>query len=101
MLQFLKNLYRKVLPKKYHFYRVRFIYRREMCSRDIFIIRNAQLGLSKQKDILKNREMKKLVTPLHKLQGVENHTLCNGVLVFQPLEYLGYFAPDKEDVEEY
>lgn len=79
---------------KYHWYEVRINYRKVRHGFVEFHY-NLQIGLSKQSDILKRRQVLTCDVPVHKRDGVKKSMLSNGILNYDVLCYLGYFAKDE------
>lgn len=87
MIKQLKKLLNIAQPVKYHWYELRFYYKKN--GKEILNFTN-QIGFVEQADVLKDREAKLVMKPLHKHPVFQPH-LCNGVLTVERLAYLGYF----------
>lgn len=77
-------------PKKYHWYGIRYIYKKNGIK--IFDFAN-EVGLVEQKTILNRRKIKKLAGPLYRVPNAKP-LLCNGNLDMEILCYLGYFSKE-------
>lgn len=75
--------------KTRYWYAVRFIYRNKKGEKVFDFV--TEVGLTKKRMILKHRETKKILLPVHKLTGVPKYLLCNGSVVVEIVTYLGWF----------
>lgn len=78
-----------VFSKKYYWYEVKFVYRDKRNSKIMFDWKT-QCGLKYQDTSLNKREIKKIVSPLHKDENIKR-LLCNGKLDCEIICFLGRF----------
>lgn len=75
--------------KKYYWYDCQFFYKQK--GADLYCVDfNMQIGLTNQNEILKCREVKKLVG--YRIEALPKKLLKNGVLYFKINAYLGQFS---------
>lgn len=85
----IKRVYNKIFNKKYHWYRVKFEYKKISDKKPI-VIWTQDIGLKYQDDILNHRELKKSQSVICKgTLKVPREVLCNGVIFAEPTCYLG------------
>lgn len=94
-------MFRKKSSKQ-HWYQMKFIYRVD--GNDRFEM-TMGIGFTNQADVFEHRKIKKSILPLHLNHLVPKNRLANGVILVEPVAYLGYFKRDnnstkkKEDVK--
>jgi hypothetical protein len=71
-----------------HWYRFKLQYK-DKDSQNLFYY-TTSYGLKDVESILDHRSVKQTV-PLHLVNGIPKHLLCNGKLELEPLCYLGFF----------
>lgn len=72
-----------------YWYAVRFIYKNKRGDKVLDFVQ--EVGLTKKGTILKHRKLKKILLPVHKLNGIPKYLLCNGNFVVEVVAYLGWF----------
>lgn len=75
--------------KKYHWYEIKFIYK-DKSNNQLVLSWFSQIGFSKRNTVLNSREVKKVLTPLHKDKSMPKSRLKNGFLFCEVKCYLGY-----------
>jgi hypothetical protein len=78
-----------VFSKKYYWYEIKFVYRDKPNGRIILDFKD-QCGLKYQDTSLNKRQIKKILSPLHKRNGIKLY-LCNGHFDCEVICYLGRF----------
>lgn len=71
-----------------YWYAVRFIYKNKSGKVLDFV---QEVGITKKATILKHRKIKKILLPIHKLNGIPKYVLCNGKIAVEVVAYLGWF----------
>ena len=72
-----------------YWYEVRFIYKSKNGARLFDFVKT--VGVTQKSIILKDRRIKKVLLPVHKLNGIPRHLLDNGVFVIEVQTYLRWF----------
>lgn len=72
-----------------YWYAVRFIYKNK--RGEIVFDFVQEVGLVKKRTILNHRRLKKILLPVHKLNGIPKYLLCNGKFIVEVGSYLGWF----------
>jgi len=75
--------------KTRYWYAVRFIYKNKKGEKVLDFVQG--VGLTKKSTILKHRTIKKILLPVHKLNGIPKYLLTNGDFVVEVVAYLGWF----------
>jgi hypothetical protein len=89
----LKHFLDSCLPKKYHWYEVRYIYSTKDGVKVFDYV--TQIGLTDKSTILKRRTLKKIGKPIHMQSKKLRKYLCNGGFAVEVLCYLGKFNKPK------
>ena len=84
----LETIVRRLFPKKYYWFQVRFIY--SVDSRKLFDF-VTEVGLESKETILQKRRIKKLTKPVHLREGIPKYMLKNGTFAVEVISYLGRF----------
>lgn len=89
----IRKLFCRITGYRYH-YRVRLEYRSKSAKTLASI--NMTMGTTSPRLANDHREVKKVLAP-KLIKAVPRSVLCNGVVVFEPLAFIGLFRPDKGD----
>lgn len=87
----IRELFCRITGYRYH-YRVRLEYRSK--SAKTLASMNMTMGTTSSRFADRHREAKKVLAP-ELINAVPRSVLCNGVVVFEPLTFIGLFRPDK------
>jgi len=89
MKKIIKYFLYAVFSKKYHWYEIKFVYRKRKNGRISFDFKK-QCGFTHKTALLNKREIKKTISPLHKHKDIKPY-LCNGKMDCEITCYLGRF----------
>ena len=87
----IRELFCRITGYRYH-YRVRLEYRSK--STETLASINMTMVTTSSRFADRHREAKKVLAP-ELIKCIPRSTLCNGVVVFEPLMFIGLFRPNK------